>query len=86
MVLPIARRALPASASAALPQARTELLALIGQLYTSLRSRFNAQDTAQVFLWVEKFCRNPWSGACGGLFGWRSASGPIARRPIGHLA
>lgn len=43
-------------------QARTELLALVGQLYTSLRSRFDAEDTAAVFLWVEKFSRNPWSG------------------------
>ncbi len=35
------------------PQARTELLALIGQLYASLRSRFDAEDTATVFVWVE---------------------------------
>ncbi|KAL4423762.1 hypothetical protein ABPG75_001063 [Micractinium tetrahymenae] len=41
--------------------ARTELLALIGLLYTTLRSRFDADDTAQVFVWVEKFSRNPWS-------------------------
>ncbi len=46
-------------------QARTELLALIGLLYTSLRSRFDAEDTAQVFVWVEKFSRNPWSGMLG---------------------
>lgn len=36
-----------------LHQARTELLALIGQLYASLRSRFDSEDTATVFVWVE---------------------------------
>ena len=34
-------------------QARTELLALIGQLYASLRSRFDSEDTATVFVWIE---------------------------------
>lgn len=48
-----------------MPQARTELLALVGQLYVSLRSRFDAEDTAAVFMWVEKFSRNPWSGEWG---------------------
>jgi len=47
-------------------QVRTELLALIGQLYVSLRSRFDAEDTVQVFIWTEKFSRNPWSGALHG--------------------
>ena len=46
-------------------QARLELLALVGQLYSSLRSRFDADDTARVFMWVEKFSRNPWSGERG---------------------
>lgn len=41
--------------------ARMELLSLIGQLYATLRSRFDLEDTDQVFLWVEKFSRNPWS-------------------------
>lgn len=36
-------------------------------MYTSLRSRFDAEDTAQVFVWVEKFSCNPWSGMLGTL-------------------
>lgn len=39
-----------------------ELLALLAQLYGSLQRRFDAEDTAAVFVWVEKACRNPWSG------------------------
>jgi predicted neuraminidase len=39
-----------------------ELLALLAQLYGSLQGRFDAEDTAAVFVWVEKACRNPWSG------------------------
>jgi hypothetical protein len=45
-------------------QARIELLALVGQLYGSLQARFDAEDTAQLFMWIEKACRNPWSGEC----------------------
>jgi hypothetical protein len=41
--------------------ARTELVQLVGQLYTQLRPRFSENDTISVFRWVEAFCRNPWS-------------------------
>lgn len=40
---------------------RTELVQLVGQLYTQLRPRFTETDTISVFRWVEAFCRNPWS-------------------------
>ena len=41
--------------------ARTELVNLVGSLYTSLKPRFSMEDTAGIFRWIEAFSRNPWS-------------------------
>ena len=41
--------------------ARTELVSLMGALYSSLRPRFSEKDTLAVFRWTEALCRNPWS-------------------------
>ena len=41
--------------------ARLEIVTLIGDLFSSLRSRFDHESCLAVLYWAEEFCRNPWS-------------------------
>ena len=51
-----------ASPQCAVPlQARLELVTAIGTLHNTLRPVFDGQDLLNVFTWLEKFVRNPWS-------------------------
>jgi hypothetical protein len=51
-----------ASPQCAVPlQARLELVTAIGTLHSTLRPIFDEQDLLNVFAWLEKFVRNPWS-------------------------
>lgn len=51
-----------ASPQCAVPlQARLELITAIGTLQSQLRPAFDESDLQLLFLWLEKFVRNPWS-------------------------
>lgn len=51
-----------ASPQCAVPlQARLELVSAVASLQSLLRPAFDEQDLQQLFLWLEKFVRNPWS-------------------------
>ena len=51
-----------ASPQCAVPlQARLELVTAIGSLHSALRPVFDDEDLPIMFLWLEKFVRNPWT-------------------------